>query len=84
MIPLSYFLIAWLVFLGLYAIMSFISVIQMVRFGIAGSGTYLSTVLFLCVAFLVIFGTGWFLIGTDWTQGVNAFSWLEASPVFGQ
>lgn len=84
MIPLSYFLIAWLVFLGLYAIMALISVLQMVRFGIAGSGTYLSTVLFLCASFLIVFGTGWFLIGVDWTQGVNAFGWLGSTPIFGQ
>lgn len=83
MITLYFFLLAWLVFLGLYGIMSLVSVLQMVRYGIAGSGTWLSTVVFLVVAFLVMLASGWYFLGVDWQQPVNAFGWLGASVIFG-
>ncbi len=82
MIPLYAFLIAWLAFIGIYAIMALLSVIQMVRFGIANVGTYLSTVLFLAVLIVVLLGTGSTLIGIDWHQQLNAFGWLGSTSIF--
>ena len=84
MIPLSVFLIAWLVFLGLYAVMSLASVLQMLRFGIAGFGTWASTSLFLLVAFVVIAGSGFYFMSVDWTQTVDVFTWLGHTPIFPQ
>jgi branched-subunit amino acid ABC-type transport system permease component len=46
MIPLSVFLLVWLVLLGIHLIFSLITVIQMTRFGIANFGTYASTTAF--------------------------------------
>lgn len=82
MIPLVYFLFAWFAALAIFAVMSMLSVIQMVRFGIAGSGTFLSTLLFMCTAVLVILGTSAYLLHTDWSQGVDLFGGLTASPIF--
>lgn len=82
MIPFYAFLLAWLVFIALYGVMSLISIIQMLRFGIAVSGTWLSTITFLVVAFVVILGTGWYLLGIDWQQALNAFGWLESISFF--
>lgn len=74
MIPLYFFLIAWLAFLGFYAIMGLLSVLQITRFGVAGHGTWYSTMIFLVVFFLVIAGTGMYLVGIDWTQPFNVMS----------
>lgn len=74
MIPLYVFLLAWLLFLGLYAIMSFLSVLQMVRFGVAGSGTWLATMAFLVVAFFVIAGSGFYFLTVDWHQSLDVLS----------
>ncbi len=68
-ISLSVFLIIWLVLLAIFAILSLVSVIQMLRFGLAGPGTYLSTALFLVVAAIVVGGTLLALINVDWSLG---------------
>lgn len=82
MIPLYVFLIAWLIFLGLYAILSLISVLQMLRFGVSGVGTYLTTLLFLFVGIGVIIGAAMLLKNTDWKQYVSPFSWIAAMSFF--
>lgn len=82
MIPLSYFLIAWFIFLAIYLLMALISVLQMVRLGLAGAGTFLSTAVFLVVVVLVILGTGGYLVTVDWQQLVNPLAWLTSTPIF--
>lgn len=82
MIPLIYFLLAWLVALCFFGIMSLISVLQMVRLGIAGTGTYLSTATFLIVSTIVILAVGSYLITVDWQQTTNLFGWLQTSTYF--
>jgi len=79
MIPLYVFLLAWLIFLVLYGVMALVSMLQFVRFGVAGTGTWLSTITFLVVALCVVFGTGWYLLGADWMQTLNLFGSLSSS-----
>lgn len=79
MIPLSYFLLAWFIFFVIYAMTAFISVIQMLRFGIAGMGTYLSTGIFLSLSLVVILSTSLYFLTVDWQQGVNIFSRLSTT-----
>lgn len=74
MIPLSVFLIAWIILLAIYAIISLISIIQMVRFGIASSMTYFSTAVFLIVALIGIGGTCFYLATVDWSIGLDIAS----------
>lgn len=73
MIPLSYFLLAWLVFFIIFGITAFMSVVQMLRFGVAGAGTYLSTGVFLTLSFLVILGCSIYFLNVDWQQTINIF-----------
>jgi len=82
MIPLYYFFLAWAVFLLLFAIMSFLSILQMVRFGLAGLGTYASTFLFLAITVIAILGSTVYLASVDWNQSVNIFGGLVNSPYF--
>ena len=70
-IPLSVFLIVWLVLLAIFSILSLVSVIQMLRFGLAGPGTYVSTALFLVVTAVVVGGTLLALVNVDWSLGFS-------------
>lgn len=80
MIPLSTFLIAWLIFLGLYGILALISIMQMVRFGVAGSMTYFSTAIYLVVALIAIGATAAYLMTVDWTLALDLGGVLNATP----
>ena len=82
MIPLYVFLLIWLALLAVFAFVAMLSVIQMLRFGIAGAGTYLSTTLFLAISFIVIFGTSTYVLNADWQQSVDLFSGLRLLPIF--
>lgn len=71
MIPLVYFAIAWLVLVAVFALMTFITVLMNVRYGLSGMMTYLSTALFLTVVCGVLLGAGSYLITVDWSQDVE-------------
>lgn len=77
MIPLSVFLIAWFVLLGIYGILSLISIMQMIRFGVAGTMTYISTFLFVAVAAFVIVGVGLYLLTVDWGLSLDFSKMLQ-------
>jgi hypothetical protein len=71
MIPLGYFLIAWLVLVAIFALLAFVTVIMNVRYGLSGLMTYLSTACFLIVVCVTLFVVGGFLVTVDWSQDVN-------------
>ncbi|MEK7116282.1 MAG: hypothetical protein AAB879_02725 [Patescibacteria group bacterium] len=81
MLPLSFLLIAWLVFLGLYGVMSLLSVWQMARFGVIGTGTYLSILLFLSGVAISLLVTWTHLAGVDWSHNVNLFGFLNSASL---
>jgi hypothetical protein len=70
-IPLSIFLVVWLVLLAIFSLVALVSVIQMLRFGVAGPGTYVSTGFFLIVVALVVGSTLLYLTGVDWSLGLT-------------
>lgn len=81
MIPLSVFLLVWIVFLGIHIIFSLITVIQMTRFGIAGFGTYASTTAFLVILGITLLLCGGFFLTVDWSQPFTLFDgFLGSSP----
>ncbi len=80
MIPLYLFLLAWFVFLGFYGLMSLVSVFQLMRYGIAQTGTWVTTMLFCTVALLVVIGAGFFLLSTDWNQSLNILGAFSSNP----
>lgn len=67
MLPLSIFLVIWLVLLGFYGLAALFSVIQMVRFGIAGAATYVSTAIYMGIAGLVIAACLLYFLTVDWS-----------------
>ncbi len=70
MIPLSTFLIAWIVLLAIFGFVLMLTLIQMLRHGLPTTGTYISTFLFLTVIALVILGVGGHLTTVDWTTQI--------------
>ena len=74
MIPLVYFLFAWLVLVALFAIAALITVVMALRYGLSGLLTTLSTGLFLIVTCFVLVGMGAYLAGVDWNQDVRLFN----------
>jgi len=81
MIPLSYFLIAWLMAVAIFALISLFTVMINVRYGLAAFGTYASSAMFLIVAVAVILVTGSYLLTVDWSQTFNVLP--SAAPAFG-
>jgi hypothetical protein len=82
MIPLWIFLLIWLVLMSMYVIMAFLSVMQLMRYGVASFGTYVSSFGFLAITSIVILGTGIYFLTVDWSQGLDLFSGLSSSGVF--
>ncbi len=81
-IPLFYFLLVWLVLIGIFLIMSAITLLMYLRFGLAGSMTFLSTLLFVGVAALMLLATAGYLARVDWTQEVSIGSIMPSSETY--
>jgi hypothetical protein len=80
MIPLSVFLLVWLILLGIHVIFSLITILQMTRFGILGFGTYASTVLFVSITIVTLVICGAYFLTIDWTQPLTIFDGFTSSP----
>lgn len=74
MIPLAWFLIAWLILLVIFVFMTLLTVAMTVRYGLSCVSTYVATGLFLLVILVVLFLTGSYLLGIDWSQNFTFFS----------
>jgi hypothetical protein len=71
MIPLGYFLIAWLVLLAVNAILVLLTLMQMLRHGLPSAFTYLSTLIFVAVIAAVVMGSGLYFMNVNWDVSVN-------------
>lgn len=68
MLPLSIFLIIWLVLLGVYFFVALVSIIQMARYAIASTTAYTVTAIYIAIAGLVIIVTAIYLLTVNWSQ----------------
>lgn len=71
MIPLSYFLIVWVILLAIFGVMMLLTLIQMLRHGLSSIETYLVTAVFLSVTAIVVIGTALLLARVDWSTPVQ-------------
>lgn len=78
MLPLYWILLAWLLLVAIYTAMAAVTVVVFLRYGLTGLGTYLSAAVFLVVSFLIIFGSGMYLLTIDWNDGIAI--WQSAAP----
>ncbi len=72
-LPLVWFLFAWLILIGLFALATLITLAMNLKYGITGFGTYLSTGIFLIVAVVVLMVASGYLLSVDWTQSYNLY-----------
>ena len=71
MIPLSIFLIIWLVFLAVFLFIAALSILQMLRFGIHGPVTKWTTVLFIAASAGIIVTSLVLLSGLDLNESID-------------
>lgn len=71
MIPFIYFLIAWLVLVAIFGLMSFITVLMNLRYGLSGPVTYMTTTIFIGVSSLILLGVGGYLFILDWSVSID-------------
>ena len=81
MIPLTLFLFVWLILLVIFLLFALISVVQMLRYSVAGTTAYITTSVFIGVVAVTIFSTGLFLVNVDWSQGFNLGSLFQMPEV---
>jgi hypothetical protein len=74
MIPMAYLLLVWLTLVGIFAIMTLLTVLMSIRHSVASFGAYASTLLFLVVTAWVLIATGIYFLGVDWSQPLQLFS----------
>lgn len=77
MIPLIYFVITWLIFLGIFFILSALSIFQMLRHGLAHPLTQISTAGFIILSAIIILGTLGYLAGVDLNGVLDLSSFLR-------
>jgi hypothetical protein len=71
MFYLYYLLILWIVLVAIFVIMSALSIMQMLRFGLSGAGTYFSTLIFVAVGAVIIAGCSFYFATIDWNAALN-------------
>lgn len=81
MIPLVWFLAAWFLAIAIFGLMTFLTVVMNVRYGLSSTSTYMTTAGFLIVIAIVLLETLGFLTTVDWTQSVSVFA--SAPPNLG-
>lgn len=82
MFPLYILPLIWFVLLAIFAIMALLSVIQLLRYGIAGPGTYLTTTLFLVVCIVTVVGASAYLVTINWQQSIDVLGSLRSLTIF--
>jgi hypothetical protein len=70
MLPLSWFLLAWLVLVIIHLLIAGITLMMHLRYGVTGFGTYTSSLVFVGVIAFTLLLTGSYLIMVDWTQTI--------------
>jgi hypothetical protein len=71
MVPLSYFLVAWVAFLAIYGILVFVTLIQMLRHGLPSVGAYITTFFFLLITAGTVIWTVLYFTTVDWNIQID-------------
>ncbi len=71
MIPLVWFLAAWLFGVLFIAIVALLTTSLALRFGLSGSGTLVLCGVFLAGLALILLASGSYLLGVDWSQTLS-------------
>jgi hypothetical protein len=71
MLPLSWFLMAWLVLVIIHLLLASVTIMMHLRYGVTGFGTYLSSLVFIGVIVLTLLFTASYLLTVDWNQSLR-------------
>lgn len=74
MLPLSFFLLIWLIVMSVFVLLALLTVVMALRYGLSGFTTYIVTAGFLIVIALGFVASGSYFSTVDWTQTVTVFS----------
>jgi len=74
MIPMSFLLLAWLIFVAIFVLFALLTIAVHIRFGISNPITTVSAGIFLTVSILVILATGIYFLQVDWSKNVGLFN----------
>ncbi len=80
-VPISVFLIIYLVILGLLTIFFTVNFFHILLTGTTTFSSFLATLFVLASVVLILFGTWYFLQGVDWSQPITIWngSWFGQS-----
>lgn len=73
-IPLSLFLIIYLILVGLFLLYALFNLYHIVRFGHFDAASYFMTGLFIAGTLLILFISATYLFGIDFSQGIQLFN----------
>lgn len=79
MIPLVWFLVAWLALIGIFALATLLALTTYLNYGLSSFGTYVSTAIFLGVIALVLLGAGGYLMSIDWSRSLDVLGSASGS-----
>lgn len=72
MIPIIWFLVAWLATVGVFFLLAFMTIGIALRFGLSGSKTKVLCTVFLIVPVIIVATVGVYsFVNVDWTQSIN-------------
>lgn len=71
MIPLIWFLFAWLMAIAVFLLLTLLTLGIFLRFGLSSFTTYASSAIFLLGIIGVLVFTGSYLLTVDWSQSIN-------------
>ncbi len=80
MIPLLWIFFAWVIGIAVFGLFALFTMSLVLRFGLTGFSTFLYCGIFLFVAGVIIFGSGMYLLGVDWSQSITL---IPSSPPAG-
>lgn len=73
LIPLSSFLILYLIYIAIFLFFSFFNLFHMLRYGFVSFWAYVITVGYIAVTILALFVSYYYIAQIDWTQDIQIY-----------
>lgn len=83
MFPLSWLLIAWLIAVGIFAILALLTLGINFKYGVSSFTTFAMSALFIGVTLFVVIATCSYIATVDWSQSVDMSPALLSNPTTG-
>lgn len=77
-IPLAFFLLAYVIFVGFFLVFTLFNIFHIVKFGVKSVGAYVVTFSYVALSLAVLIVSYIYIAQIDWNQTVTLFS--SSSP----